>query len=338
MKTSVLAVPLLAALLAAAPPRVPAQVELRNFDGTAVAAPRLDAPAQPEAPARGRDVTEEFLAASARPGADAKAGLGERLRGYKVLLVPGLFSNVDKSRLPVAGIFFSSSTKPRYEEHMAVLRELGVEHERLALQTESSVRVNGAEIARHIRASDNPVILLASSKAGLDVLAGLLASPELHRKVRGVAMLQAPFYGTPIADAIIDEGREDSLLGRILGSLGGSIDCLNDLTTEKTGRYMERNASAIVRLTAAVPVISVATWVDKPPKGEQDTGLKLLRNYLLKRGYTNDGLVPVESALLPGSDFVKLPGADHGATAQPTKLAFDRAAMTRALLEMLLAR
>jgi hypothetical protein len=324
-----------ALLIALAAGPAAAQATFTGFGGetlTAPPAPVAPAPEPREADA-GRDATAEYLQAAAA-GPDRSL----ELRRYKVLLVPGLFSNVDKSKLPVAGIFFSSATKPRYEEHMAVLRDLGVEYERLALQTESSVKTNGAEIAAAVRASAKPVIILASSKAGLDVLDGLISDSGLAGKVRGVVMLQAPFRGTPVADRLIDDADESSFLGRILESLGGSIDCMADLTTERTSAYLRRNAAAIARLTSDVPVISVATWVDKKPRGVQDTGLKPLRNYLLKKGYRNDGLVPYESAILPGSDYVLLPDADHGATAQPTRLDFDRKAMTRAVISMVMKR
>ena len=333
---------LFSALLLAVCGPVFAGTEIASFDGSVHTAGPV-APVPPPAvdssrKSLGLDATAEYYAAFNDAAAVSRTKLAVELKRYKVLFIPGLFSNVDKSKLPLVGIFCSSTTKPRYEEHMALLKELGVDHERLALQTESSVEENGARIAQVIKASDKPVILMGSSKAGLDMLAGLIGDPAAQRKVRGVIMLQAPFFGTPVANALIDEGSDDSFLGKILRSLGGSIDCLVDLTTWRTKKYMADNAGAIALFTGAVPVISVATWVDKAPKGQQDTGMKAMRNFMLRKGLKNDGLVPVDSAILPGSDYVKLSGADHGATAQPTKLDFDRVGMTKAVLTMIMAR
>ncbi|HNW44597.1 MAG TPA: hypothetical protein PKI19_08835 [Elusimicrobiales bacterium] len=312
-----------------------------TFDGIAPAVPAgvaaVTAPA-PAARLRGGDATAEYQAALAGADAALTPELVNELRKYKVLLVPGLFSNVDKTKLPVVGIFCSPEAKPRYQEHMALLKSLGVEVEQLKLQTESSIQTNAPGIAAAIKASSKPVILMGSSKAGLDTLEALVSEKALLAKVRGVVMLQVPFYGTPVADAIVAKKKVGTVLAKILNRLGGSLDSLRNLTMKDREIYMRENSAAIAEVAATVPVISVATWADPVEKGERDTGLKPLRNYMLKRGLKNDGLVPVDSAVMPGSDVIKIAGADHGATAQPTKLKFDRVAFTKAVLIMMLAR
>jgi hypothetical protein len=51
----------------------------------------------------------------------------------------------------------------------------------------------------------------------------------------------------------------------------------------------------------------------------------------------NDGLVPVNSALLPGAAFVRAEGVDHAAPVMPTRLPFDRRAHLFALVEVMQA-
>lgn len=314
-----------------------------SFDGNAPSAPAAfeavteSAPVQP-ARISGSDVTAEYLTAFAGADAAFKSRIADDLKEYKILLVPGLFSNIDKTRLPLVGRFCSPDAKPRFEEQMAMLKEMGIEFERLEMKSESSIQVDAAIVSAAIKASAKPVIIFGSSKAGLDVLEALVAEKALLAKVRGVIMLQAPFLGTPVVDGLMSPRPADRLISNLLLDLGGSRQSLLDLTVSDREIYMRDNAGAIAGITAAVPVLSVATWMDPAEKGE-DTSLKLLRNIMLKRGMKNDGLVPVDSAILPGSDYIMLAGVDHGAATSPTKkIAFDRVNFTKAVLAMILSR
>jgi hypothetical protein len=86
-------------------------------------------------------------------------------------------------------------------------------------------------------------------------------------------------------------------------------------------------------------MISFASWKDEE-HNKIDTLLELPRDYMLSRGLNNDGLVPVESAVLPGSDYIKLRGVDHivPVMAADTVLKFDRRRFTKTLLLMILSR
>ena len=70
------------------------------------------------------------------------------------------------------------------------------------------------------------------------------------------------------------------------------------------------------------------------------TKLLLPRDYMLRRGMDNDGLVPVESAVLPGSDYIKLRGVDHMVPVMDVDavLKFDRRRFTKTLLLMIISR
>jgi hypothetical protein len=51
-----------------------------------------------------------------------------------------------------------------------------------------------------------------------------------------------------------------------------------------------------------------------------------------REGIRSDGLVPIDAAVLPGMDFVKVSGVDHFAPVMPALRRFDRVRMTKALL------
>jgi hypothetical protein len=141
-----------------------------------------------------------------------------------------------------------------------------------------------------------------------------------------------------VADYVIKNRGLDTLMTRFLLRMGGSIDSMVNLTTADRKAYMAANAAAISSIIKTVPIISVATWID-PDGDKPDTKLKPLRNAMLKLGLKNDGLVPVDRAILPGTDYIKIPGLDHGATIKQTKnIAFDRARFAKAVFSMLLSR
>ncbi|HBA60526.1 MAG TPA: hypothetical protein DCZ92_06860 [Elusimicrobia bacterium] len=299
----------------------------------------VPAPVAAAAPARvnGLDATAEYAAAFEKAGTKNPEGT-QKLKAYKFILVSGLFSNLDKSKLPLAKKKPAAKPKPHFAEQIAWLKSIGAEYELLSMKSESSVQVNAAIISAAIKASDKPVMIVGSSKGGLDVLEALVAEQELAPKVRGVVMCQIPFLGTPVADYVMEHRGIAGPLSRFLERVGGSIDSMINLTTADRKAYLENNAAAVSSVISAVPIISVATWKD-PSEKDQDTGLRPLRNWMLKQGLKNDGLVTVDSAILPGTDYIKIPGVDHGATIKKTKkIEFDRARFAEAVFMMLLAR
>ena len=315
---------------------VPGSMEQLKDETPSVVEPLPAAPAAPVGIV-GTDVTAEYDAAFERAGtADAEAE--KRLKAYKFILVPGLFSNLDKSKLPLAKKHPAEKPKPHFAEQIAWLKSFGAEYEMLSMKSESSVQVNAEIVSAAIKASDKPVMIVASSKGGLDTLEALVEEKELTPKVRGIVMCQIPFLGTPVADYVIRNRGLDTLLTRFLLHMGGSIDSMVNLTSADRKAYMAANSAAITAIIGAVPIISVATWKD-PDGDNPDTKLKPLRNAMLKQGLKNDGLVPVASAILPGTDYIKLPGLDHGATIKLTKnISFDRARFAKAVFSMLLSR
>lgn len=269
--------------------------------------------------------------------ADARfdAAAAAKLKDCKVLLIPGFLSDVDPGQfhLPLA-----PSAKGYFEDQMNWLKAMGVEYERLQMKSESSVQVNGAIISAAIKASSKPVIIIAHSKGGLDTLEALRAAGEVRAKVRGVITLQSPYFGSPVADYVNSNNYLSEYAVKLLLKMGGNKESMLNLTVADRKKYMADNSASIAEITAAVPVIAVATFKD-PVDGKLDTDLKLFRDAMFEKGIHNDGLVPVDSAILPGAGIVRLEGLDHSVTIRSAKtIAFDRVKLSKALLLTLFAR
>lgn len=124
-----------------------------------------------------------------------------------------------------------------------------------AFNTSQSVEHNAAAIADLLGNTDAKVILVTHSKGGLDTLHALLGSPELWGDtVVGWVALQAPFYGSPLADST-----PSVVNGLLLGALGGNGRAVEDLKVETRTRYMQAHKDEIRRLTGRIPVIAAFT-------------------------------------------------------------------------------
>lgn len=78
--------------------------------------------------------------------------------------------------------------------------------------TKASVEHNAWELKQYIEelywGSGKRVMLLGHSKGGVDAAAALsIYSQELRHKVAGLALVQSPYGGTPIASDILREGQ-----------------------------------------------------------------------------------------------------------------------------------
>ncbi len=290
----------------------------------------------PSAPARvGRDLTPDFK--SNWETIDRKLGEKETtgLRKYKVLLVRGFMTGGYVEPFDILGRkiwigrYFSDQEK--------VLKELGIDFSMVDIDSVMPPEHNAAKVAADIRGSEKPVIIISHSDGGMYALQALVENPDLRAKVRGFVALQAPFRGSPIADYIRSSRVLSAAMSKVLGHFGGTIDSLNSLTQGERSGFQGNNQADIEAVISSVSIISLATFKPDEPN-KLDTLLEITRNLMLRRGMENDGLVPTESAILPGTDFVKLSGLDHIAPVmnEDMLLKFDRARLTKTLLLLLL--
>ena len=293
-------------------------------------------PAAASIPARlGKDLSTDFK--SAWDTADQKLGESEKaeLRKYKVLLVRGFMTG---GYVEPFSLFGKKIWVGRYfNDQMMVLKELGVDFSMVDIDSVMMPAHNAAKVAAEIRGSKKPVIIISHSDGGMYTLEALVENPDLAPRVRGFISLQTPFLGSPVADYVHANKFLASSMSGILGHFGGTLNSLTSLTRDERAAFQNNNRKSIARVVSSVRIISFAS--SKPDRhGEIDTLLEIPRNAMLDKGIENDGLVPTDSAILPGSDFVRFSGLDHIAPvmAEDMFLKFDRARLTKTLMLMLL--
>ncbi len=240
------------------------------------------------------------------------------LRRHQVLLVPGYLSDLNPDH---------------FAEHMRWLDSIGVENKKLSIRSGHGVEINSAVIVAAIRASAKPVILITHSKGAVDTLDALLAEPSLRTKVAGWISLQGPYFGSPVADKLLDGSLLNPLIATvILGFFGGTRESAQGLTTNASRAYFRAREAAIGQLLRDVPAVAFASIIESTPGAAANTLLYIPHDMLARDGIRSDGLVPLDSAVLPGMDSVKVTGIDHIAPVTSAQQPFDRVRMTKALL------
>ncbi|MCC7487233.1 MAG: hypothetical protein IT529_19845 [Burkholderiales bacterium] len=283
-----------------------------RFVTTAIASAAL-----PSRAAGGADLTPAFLDVFRRDCAFGAAHVAA-LRAHKVLLVPGYFGDVDPAY---------------FADHLRWLDSLGVEREKVGVRSRQSVAVNAPIVAAAVGSSTKPVLLVTHSKGSVDALEALRGAAALRARVRGWISLQGVFSGTPLADWLLDGTViEPALAVAMLGFLGATKDSADALTTAASRAWQREHAAAIGAVLRAVPAVAFASAIDGAAGARPRTALGLPHALMARWGIRNDGLVPLEGAVLPGMDFVKLAGIDHIAPVMPALAPLDRVRMTKALL------
>lgn len=172
------------------------------------------------------------------------------------LLVPGLFSNH-------APLYFVDTKK--------VFSKLGLASHIAKIHSEASVETNAWELKQYIEelywGSGKRVMLLGHSKGGVDAAAAMaMYWPDLKDKVAGLALVQSPYGGSPIASDILREGQIADIETRrimellICKVIKGDIRALEDLTYEKRREFISKHM-----LPTDVPLVSFHTEVSIAP-------------------------------------------------------------------------
>ena len=264
--------------------------------------------------------TQEYLEAY-RSGCAFGTAHMEVLRRHKVLLVPGYFSDLDPAYFVDQSHWLFSS---------------GVEHEKVPVKSRQSVLINSSIIATAIRDASKPVILITHSKGSVDTLDALRTEAVLRRKVKGWISLQGAFFGSPVADMLLDETRLNPLVvSVVLQYLGGSREAAQNLTTSAARAYYRDHKPEIDAIVREVPAIAFASVLEGGPSAQARTTLAIPLELMRRQGIRSDGLVPLDAAVLPGMSFVKISGVDHIAPVMAAVQRFDRVRMTKALLLLL---
>ncbi len=261
---------------------------------------------------------------------ELKAKIGDS----KILFVTGFFSSDLKkaAQLPI----FRRKLGQYFEEQVIWFKALGLKTEMVDINSDQPPSFNLPLIEKSILRSEKPVIILTHSKGGIDLLHTLIHSSRARKLVKGWIAFNAPFQGSPIADLFFSNSKLTLLTAKVMEMLGGSLAGVASMLLEQRKIYLEENAAEIARVLKDVPLISFGAY--RPNQRDKiDTAYELQRNYLERRGYQTDGMVPWQSAILPGSKYIIVRGLDHTAAVQHTAFVpIDRLLITRTLLDLML--
>jgi triacylglycerol esterase/lipase EstA (alpha/beta hydrolase family) len=268
----------------------------------------------------------------------------KHLKKYRILFVPGLLGNIYLK----TGILEYFSDQMNWLKSALHFQEKK-DYEIVGIHTQRSIKDNVPIILKAIKDSDRPVIIIGHSKGGLDSFTTLLDHPEIQSKVAGFITLQTPFKGSPVADDISDSYVCRNTSKFLLTALSGQGASLDDLMTSHRQAHIHhiKETGELDHLLKNVAIINVATSVSNHnAQGPTDlnsllTELPFMRS-MSKQKIDNDGLVPVENALIDSHvDHVVIDGLDHidaiSSNFRITKTKkYDRVTSFKALLHLLL--
>ncbi|KAJ4768858.1 alpha/beta-Hydrolases superfamily protein [Rhynchospora pubera] len=188
---------------------------------------------------------------------DVRNGMHNLPNSLVYLFIPGLFSNHSPLYFVNTKRFFS---------------KMGLTCHIAKIHSEASVEKNAWELKQYIEelywGSGKRILLLGHSKGGIDAAAALsLYWYELRDKVAGLALVQSPYGGSPIASDILREGQiADKEARRIMEFIvckliKGDIRALEDLTYDKRKDFISKHKLPSDEL----PIVSFHTEASSAP-------------------------------------------------------------------------
>lgn len=181
----------------------------------------------------------------------------------------------------------------------------------LPVDTEAGVDANASFIREFVlrlhTENGRKAVLIGHSKGGVDIGAALSLFPELLPAVHAVITIGAPYWGSALAEAVIDDPTAASLAAQVLRWLSGDPEALLDM-----GRARRAVFNAAHPYPRAVPTLSFASSADG---GTVSPMWPLIHHLLSLANQPNDGMVYTPDAIFPGADVVCVHDIDHAETA-----------------------
>jgi hypothetical protein len=245
------------------------------------------------------------------------------LRPYKIVIVRGIFTNIYRSLSEKAqragGPFPEGLADPFYHE-LKWLRKNGLDAVIADINSEGGPRTNGEAIAQIIKKEQKKVLLIGHSKGGIDTLFGLLHHPEIRARVAGWLILQAPMYGSPLLDCMVDCPFTDIALNFGLQLLESNYTTPQEITSKALNKFHRANDKEIDDIISSIPTLSMASTFKNPSlfsipfiPFSKKSAFELFNRFIeLSGGGKNDGMTPLKSACLQGTECVHLKQFDHG--------------------------
>lgn len=305
--------------------------------------------------AAARDITNNFYKIYNSPGRFSQKDLSY-LGKNQLVFVPGILSEVFSGEDERGNVDFSVISSDYFEAQVKHFKNVLRLPTKKILSSSKNVAETKALIRETINASRDQgkrIVFVTHSLGGLALMDYLLeTSPaEWEPVIDGVAFLQSPFYGSPIATVFLDNPyHADKWLRPFLPWVNVSMETIIYLSVAYRTKFMLENEARIREVLSRVNALTLSgitnghRSVFKPAADVMKTGclLNALGRCLSAKLYPgpydlSDGMVPLNSSRLAGLDSVVLEGVDHG---EPiVKLPFQefsKEVMTEAMIKLLL--
>ena len=241
-----------------------------------------------------------------------------------VIFIPGMFN-------PFINTFLGTY----FIDQMEYLKAREIPFDIMPVHTEGSIEKNAKIIRERILNKKN-LVAFCHSKGGVDLLHTLIIYPELRSHFKKIIFAQCPFFGTPLADMAMKSETLTATFFKLV--LKGDVISINELSRNIRTSYMKTHADEIQKIISEIRIECIGSS-KKPEAGRFDSILKIPRDFIeLTYKLPNDGMIPTESALIPGTKHTVFQDLDHAsAVIRFTPQVFDRLAFTHAVFEEALA-
>lgn len=259
-----------------------------------------------DAPVVAPEEFRSWFEAAGRSDLRVLKGVASRAAGYRYVFVGG---------------FRGEGMRGYFAQNAQILRSHGVPKRSICLLAPSShqtVEEYSERFAEEFRAiadrGTEPIVVIAHSRGGCDVLAFALRNPDFIRDhVSAMFLVQAPFGGTGLADYVMGEGppldRAIRLIPRLIAQGIGALEralmdrgqhgSLAGLTREASHAYWSRLRA---ENPSAVDVVGPRTFYVEAETSARNLRLFLRATsaYLDAHYGPNDGVVARGDQSLPG--------------------------------------
>ena len=256
------------------------------------------------------------------------------LQQHQILIVPGFLSDVTAQMRKNFG-WMVPEMKKDFDEQYLWLKNNGITAHKVQIESEASIEDNALRGQAAIENAQKPVILMSHSKGGLDILEALREREDLHHKIAGWLAIQSPFWGTPVADVWTTSDRAKKIADGLLKRLGGSSRSLLGMRVAERVPYMRTHEHEILRIMENIPTVIFASWKRDEP-GDWDSPFEpFFRDQMAKSEIRSDGIIPMNSMLIPGAHVIMREGADHVTTIGAIQLKpFNRVKFLQSMLKL----
>lgn len=209
---------------------------------------------------------------------------------------------------------FQQAPKDLYfSPQLELLAKEGIHHFEMIWSDDEPIAQSASKLRDEILRYSTPVVLIGHGKGGLDALECLIRYPEIRPLVQKFVCVQAPIWGTPVADYLVGHPFMRLATELVSRFLGANITALEELSEMNRQVYMILNKSKLVEVLSEVEIVTVGSTFEWEKKSEnwKDRLQKHLHKIVKKYAGDNDGYVPLQSTRIGNEPHVHLFNVTH---------------------------